>query len=148
MLFEMDSINPNLEVMDKFIRFINTGDTELGESVISPDVIFYAPTSSEPMHGFRGYTEVLNMMRGAMPDVRWTPEETIAEGNKVMIRFAMTGTHCNALMGVPPTGRKVNVTAINIYEFENGKIIREHSLPDLFTMLVQLGVVSIPENNK
>lgn len=81
MLFEMDSINPNLEVMDKFIRFINTGDTELGESVISPDVIFYAPTSSEPMHGFCGYTEVLNMMRGAMPDVRWTPEETIAERN-------------------------------------------------------------------
>lgn len=148
MLFEMDSINPNLEVMDKFIRFINTGDTELGESVISPDVIFYAPTSSEPMHGFRGYTEVLNMMRGAMPDVRWTPEETIAEGNKVMIRFAMTGTNCNPFMGMPPTGRKVNVTAINIYEFENRKIIREHGLPDLFTMLVQLGVVSIPENNK
>lgn len=148
MLFEMDSINPNLEVMDKFIRFINTGDTELGESVISPDVIFYAPTSSEPMHGFGGYTEVLNMMRGAMPDVRWTPEETIAEGNKVMIRFAMTGTNCNPFMGMPPTGQKVNVTAINIYEFENGKIIREHGLPDLFTMLVQLGVVSIPENNK
>lgn len=136
----------NLEVMDKFIRFINTGDLELGKSIISPDVVFYAPTSPEPMHGFQGYTAALDMMRGAMPDVRWKTEEFIADDNKVMVRFTMTGTQTNPFMGMPASGKTVCVTAMNIYEFKDGKIIREHGLPDLFSMLIQLGAIPAPQN--
>ena len=75
----MESRKLNLEVMDNFIRFINSGDIVLGQSIIAPDVVFYAPTSPEPMHGFQGYTAVLDMMRGAMPDVRWKADEIIAQ---------------------------------------------------------------------
>lgn len=142
----MENSSSNLTAMDQFIRFINTGDIELGKSVISPDVVFYAPTSPEPLHGFEGYVAVLDMMRGAMPDVTWKAEETIAENNKVMVRFTMTGTQTNPFMGIPASGRHVKVTAMNIYEFNNGKIVREHGLPDLFTMLVQLGALPAPEH--
>lgn len=134
----------SIEVMDKFIRFINTGDIALGQSIISPDVVFYAPTSPEPMRGFQGYTAVLDMMRGAMPDVSWKAEEFIAEGDKVMVRFTMTGTQINPLMGMPASGKKICVTAMNIYEFKDGKIVREHGLPDLFSLLVQLGAIPAP----
>lgn len=137
----MNDRNVNIETMDKFIRFINSGDTALGESIISPEVVFHAPTSPEPMRGFQAYTGVLAMMRGAMPDVKWTPEEMIADGDKIMVRFTMTGTQTNPFMNIQPTGRRINVTAINIYEFMDGKIVREHGLPDLFTMLMQLGVI-------
>lgn len=142
----MESKKFNLEVMDKFIRFINTGDIALGQSIISPDVVFYAPTSPEPMHGFQGYTAVLDMMRGSMPDVSWKAEEFIADGDKVMVRFSMTGTQTKPFMGMPASGKKVCVTAMNIYEFKDGSIIREHGLPDLFSMLVQLGVLHVPQN--
>lgn len=142
----MDSKSLNLEVMDKFIDFINTGDVTLGQSIISPDVVFYAPTSPEPMYGFQGYTAVLDMMRGAMPDVSWKAEELIADDNKVMVRFTMTGTQTNPFMGMPASGKKVCVIAMNIYEFKEGKIIREHGLPDLFSMLVQLGAIPVPQN--
>ena len=134
----------NKRVMEQFVRFINTGDSDLGETIISPDVVFYAPTSPEPMHGFKGYTDVLNMMRGAMPDVKWTVEEVIAEGDKVMIRFTMNGTQTESFMGMSATGKTIKVTAMNIYELKNGKIIREHGLPDLFSMLIQLGVLPAP----
>lgn len=134
----------SIEVMDKFIRFINTGDIALGQSIISPDVVFYAPTSPEPMRGFQGYTAVLDMMRGAMPDVSWKAEEFIAEGDKVMVRFTMTGTQTNPLMGMPASGKKICITAMNIYEFKDGKIVREHGLPDLFSLLVQLGAIPAP----
>ncbi|CCY65272.1 putative uncharacterized protein [Prevotella sp. CAG:1124] len=132
----------NMQVMERFIRFINTGDCGIGEGIISPNVVFYAPTSPEPMHGFKGYKDVLDMMRGAMPDVKWTAEEIIADGNKVMVRFTMSGTHTNPFMGMPATGRPISVTAMNIYELKDGKIIREHGLPDLFSMLIQLGMLS------
>lgn len=141
----MDNNNPNLDVMDKFIRFINSGDIELGQSIISPDVIFYAPTSPEPMHGFQGYTAVLDMMRGAMPDVSWEAEEFISDGDKIMVRFTMAGTQTAPFMGMSPSGKKVCVTAMNIYELNDGKIVREHGLPDLFTMLIQLGAIPAPQ---
>ena len=47
-------------------------------------------------------------------------------------------------MGIPPTGKKIHITAMNIYEFKDGKIIREHGLPDIFSLLVQLGAVAMP----
>lgn len=141
----MEKKSSNLEVMDKFVHFINTGDLELGKSIISPNVIFYAPTSPEPMHGFQGHTAVLDMMRGAMPDVKWTVEEYISDGDKIMVRFTMTGTQTNPFMGLPASGKKVRATAMNIYEIKDGKIIREHGLPDLFSMLIQLGAIPAPK---
>ena len=96
------------------------------------------------MKGFEGYTRVLDMMRGAMPDVHWIVEEMIADGDKVMIRYTMTGTQTNPLMAIPPTGKKINVTAMNIYEFKDGKIVREHGLPDMFSLMIQLGVIPMP----
>lgn len=84
------------------------------------------------------------MMRGAMPDVQWNAEEFIAEGDKVMIRFTMSGTQTQPFMGMPATGKPVKVTAMNIYQLKDGKIVREHGLPDIFTMLQQLGAIPAP----
>ncbi|MBR2185651.1 MAG: ester cyclase [Prevotella sp.] len=78
----------------------------VGRPVISDDVIFYAPTSPEPMKGFGGYMGVLAMMRGAMPDIKWQIEETISEGDKILVRYTMTGTQTQPLMGMPATGRQ------------------------------------------
>lgn len=139
---ENNNVERNKQTMQRFLQFINTGDKAIAEEIISPYVIFYAPTSPEPMHGLKGYMDVLKMMRGAMPDVKWTIEEVIAEGNKVFIRFNMSGTQTEPFMGMPATNKPISVTAMNIYEFNNeGKIIREHGLPDLFTMLGQLGML-------
>lgn len=47
-------------------------------------------------------------------------------------------------MGMPATGKPVRVTAMNIYELKDGKIVREHGVPDLFSMLMQLGMLPAP----
>lgn len=133
----------NRQVMSRFVDFINSGDRAIGEAIISPDVTFHAPTSPEPLHGLDGYMAVLDMMRGAMPDVRWRVEETIAEEDKVMVRFTMSGTQTQPFMGMPATGKPVSVTAMNIYQLKGGLIVREHGLPDLFSMLGQLGVLPL-----
>ena len=72
-------MNTNRQLIEQFLQFINTGDAAIGKPIISDDVIFYAPTSPEPMKGFEGYMGVLAMMRGAMPDIQWKIEETISE---------------------------------------------------------------------
>ena len=70
--------------------------------------------------------------------------DSIAEGDKVMIRFTMSGTQTQPFMGMPATGKPVRVTAMNIYELKDSKIVREHSVPDLFSMLMQLGMLPVP----
>ena len=67
----------NKKIIDQFIHFINTDDVELGKTIIDPNVIFYAPISPEPLRGFEGYVNVLKMMKGGLPDIKWTPEEFI-----------------------------------------------------------------------
>ena len=61
------------------------------------------------------------MMRGGFPDIQWTLEETIAEGDKVAARFTMRGTHNGTFYGVPPTGKKIGVKAMNIIAFPMAK---------------------------
>ena len=98
-------MNTNRQLIEQFLQFINTGDATIGKPIISDDVIFYAPTSPEPMKGFEGYMGVLAMMRGAMPDIQWKIEETISEGDKILVRYTMTGTQTQPLMGMPATGK-------------------------------------------
>ena len=93
------------------------------------------------MRGPAGYLAIIGMMRGGFPDIQWTLEETIAEGDKVAARFTMRGTHKGAFYGVPPTGKKIEVKAMNIYRFSNGEILEEHGQPDLLGLLQQIGAV-------
>ena len=79
------------------------------------------------------------MMRSGFPDVQWTLEEAITEGDNVAARFTMRGTHKGNFLGVPPTGRKIAVQAMNFYRWSNGQIVGERGQPDLLGLLQQIG---------
>jgi steroid delta-isomerase-like uncharacterized protein len=113
----------------------------LAGELISPDAIFHVAGRAEPMRGPAGYLAIIGMMRGGFPDIQWTLEETIAEGDKVAARFTMRGTHEGTFYGVPPTGKKIEVNAMNIYRFSNSEILEEHGQPDLLGLLQQIGAV-------
>jgi predicted ester cyclase len=81
----------NKALMQSFTQFINTASEELAGELISPDAIFHVPGRAEPMRGPAGYLAIIGMMRGGFPDIQWTLEETIAEGDKVAARFTMRG---------------------------------------------------------
>ena len=65
----------------------------------------------------------------------------IAEADKVAARFTMRGTHQGTFLGVAPTGKKIEVKAMNFYRLSDGQIIEEHGLPDLLGLLQQVGAV-------
>ena len=77
----------------------------------------------------------------AFPDSRVTVEDLIAEGDKVVTRFTWRGTHHGEFMGVPPTGRRVEVGGIWIHRLENERIVegREWGQVDWLGLLRQLG---------
>ena len=131
----------NKLVMDRFLEFINTASEKLAQELISPNAVFHVPGRPEPMRGPAGYLAIIGMMRGGFPDIQWTLEEIVAEGDKVAARFTMRGTHRGTFFGVPPTGKTISVQAMNIYRLSGGQFVEEHGQPDLLGLLQQIGAV-------
>jgi len=135
------SSNNILQHLARFVEFINSGDANIGKEIVSESAIFHVPFGPEPLKGLDGYLQILGMMRSAFPDIQWTLQETICEGDKAVARFETRGTHQGPFMGVPPTGKPICMTALNIYRFENGKIVEERGQPDIFGIMVQIGAI-------
>ena len=135
------SAENNKQLMNRFVEFINTANEQLANELISSDAKFYVPGQPEPMRGPAGYLAIIGMMRSGFPDIQWTLQEMVAENDKVAVRFIMQGTHQGVFFGVAPTGKPIQVQAINFYRFSNGQIIEEYGQPDLLGLLQQIGAV-------
>ena len=135
------SIETNKHIMQRFTEFINTASEKLAVELISPNAVFHVPGRPEPLRGPAGYLEIIGLMRGGFPDIQWTLEEMIAESDKVAARFTMRGTHQGAFFGVPPTGKKIAVSAMNFYRLSDGQFVEERGQPDLLGLLQQIGAV-------
>ena len=131
----------NKQVMSRFLEFINTASEALADELISPDAVFHVPGRADPVKVPEGYLEIIAMMRSGFPDIQWSLEETIAEGDKVAARFIMRGTHKGPFFGVPATGKAIQVQAMNIYRLSDGKFVEERGQPDLLGLLQQIGAI-------
>jgi len=84
------------------------------------------------------------MLHAAFPDGQTTIDDIIAEGDKVVVRGTMTGTHSAEFMGIPATGKEVKISGIDITRFENGLSAEHWGQWDVAGLMVQLGVAPPP----
>jgi steroid delta-isomerase-like uncharacterized protein len=131
----------NKATMQRFLEFINSASKELATELIAPGAVFYVPGHTEPMIGPAGYLAIIGMMRSGFPDVQWTLEEMIAEDDRVAARFTVRGTHQGAFFGVPPSGKNIQVQAMNFYRLSGGQFVEERGQPDIFGLLQQIGAI-------
>lgn len=94
--------------------------------------------------GPQGFHGVVATYRGAFPNLQFTVEELVAEGDKVVTRWTARGTNTGSLMGMPPTGKAVVISGISIERITNGKIAESWVNFDQLGMLQQLGVIPAP----
>ena len=73
------SIENNIQLMKRFVEFINTANEHLAQELISTDARFYVPGQPEPMQGPDGYLAIIGMMRSGFPDIQWSLEDKIIE---------------------------------------------------------------------
>lgn len=95
-----------------------------------------------PGQGREGYKRAIRMAFSAFPDAELVHEDLIAEGDKVVERWTMRGTHRGEFMGIPPTNKQVTVGGIDIYRYKDGKRVETWSQFDGLGLLRQLGVTS------
>jgi steroid delta-isomerase-like uncharacterized protein len=91
--------------------------------------------------GPAGLKPIIAGFRAAFPDLQVTVEDQIAEGDKVVTRYTMRGTHQGAFMGLPPTGKHVTVSGIQIERVVQGQIVEHWRKSDDLGMMQQLGAV-------
>jgi steroid delta-isomerase-like uncharacterized protein len=138
------SADEKRQFMNRFVQFINTADARLAVELVSSEAVFHVPGRPAPVRGPEGYLDIIGMMRGGFPDIEWALEESVVEGDVIAARFTMRGTHRGPFFGVPPSGKKIAVQALNIYRLSNGKIVSEVGQPDFLGLLQQIGAIQAP----
>lgn len=102
----------------------------------------YDGHSSTVINGSDGAKQFVPMLRRAIPDFKFTVLDQIAEGDKVATRWKMQGTHEGKFQGLPPSGRKIEITGITIFRVANSKLIDGWTSEDLLGLYQQLGALS------
>jgi len=120
----------------------NKRKIELIKEIISPSHALQAPNISGSSMGPEAYKRQLLLFVGGFPDLQFTIEDTIAEKDKVVACWTITGTHRGDFMGVAATNKKVSVDGVTIHHFASGKIMDSYSNWDVLGMMQQLGVIS------
>lgn len=138
----MASIEVTKETVQRGFDVLNDRDREAFVNLHRADAVLHAFGQE-----FRGVDEIVANQFGileAFPDATLTPEDLLAEGDRVAARWTFTGTHEGELQGIDPTGETVAFSVMGIFEVEDGKISEVWLEFDQLDLMEQLGVVDAP----
>jgi len=130
-------------VMLSYQKVCSGGDFSFLDTLLTPDYREYQVVPGMPpdLKGSAATKMMIQTMREAFPDLEVTPEGLYARGNDVVARFRVRGTHTGNLMGMPPTGKKINITGTDWFRFKDGKWVEHWGIVDGAGMMRQLGMI-------
>jgi steroid delta-isomerase-like uncharacterized protein len=139
---DMKPTTENKALYQRFYdELFNRGNLGIIDELVRGDVVSHSPfPGQEP--GAAGFKKAIQYFRAAFPDLRAEGLDFIAEGEKVVGRFRITGTHAGEFMGKAPTGRSFAYDEIAIVRFQDGRIVEHWSVADTAEMLQQLGLAA------
>ena len=121
---------------------VDTGNLDGMDALFSEDYVFHL--AGNPPLNRQAHRQLVESLRGGLPDVKHTIEAQVAEGDWVSTRGFFEATHKGELLGIKATGKPVKVTFIQIVRFADGKIAEEWINFDQLGLLQQIGVFPAP----
>jgi steroid delta-isomerase-like uncharacterized protein len=137
------STEQNKAISRRFlVEVFGQGKLAVADEIVAPDHVDHGPSTLPGMPtGPEGSKMVVTIYRNAFPDIHFTIDEQIAEGDKVVTRWTGRGTHKGELAGIPATGKSATVTGVGVDRIVNGKIVESWGIFDQFGMMQQLGII-------
>ncbi len=135
----------NKTIARRFVEEVwGKGDLELSNKLLAPECIDHNPGPGLTPDR-EGHNQLLLRVRTAFPNARFTLDDVLAEGDRVVDRWTMDGLHAGPFAGVPPTGRAVRLTGMDILRIENGRVVELWHLEDTQGLMQQLRQAQPPD---
>jgi len=115
------------------------GDPAIVDELIADDYVYHGPAGQD-IKGPEGFKQMFTANIPIFPDIHFTIDDMVAEGDKVAVRYTSTATHKGEFMGIAPTGKRITMKSAFFYRLAGGKIVEAVSYSDSLAMFQQLGV--------
>ena len=137
------SAEDNKAIVRRAYDAINRNDLDALDEMVDSDVTDHDPAPGQGP-GLEGVKQYFSSLHTAFPDVQMNVDYMVAEGDKVVARVSVSGTHQGEFLGINPTGNHVAITGIDVLRIVDGKIVEHWGNFDDLGMLQQLGVIEQP----
>lgn len=135
----MDTSSANKKIVARFNReVIEQGDMHAFNELVASDFVNHTapPDTPKGPDGFAAF--FTDILRPALPDLTVELHDQIAEGDKVVTRKTISGTHQGVFLGVPPTGRRITIRVTDIVRIKNGQYVEHWGNADLHGAIAQM----------
>lgn len=140
------SLDENKDIIRRYAAEVwNSGNAEAIDTFIAADYVRHDAGIPMQIRGPDGIRQLFAVYRTGFPDINFSADLMMAEGDKVAVVWQMTGTHKGELMGIPATGKPVAIKATEIYRLAGGKIAEQWVAVDNLGMMQQIGAVPMPQ---
>ena len=122
------------------VEVIDGADLDLADELIAEEYVEHRPSAGDgsSREGFKAW---IRMVHDAFPDWRHTIDDVVAEGDKVMVRNTLYGTHRGTFMGIPATGKQFRQEGFDLFRIQDGKMVEHWGVYDWMGFYQQLGIV-------
>ena len=142
---ELDTSETRIDDNLKLVRRIfdevwNIGNVSLIDELLAPSYVDHNPSPGAPPDR-QGYQVMVNQFRSAFPDINFTFDQVLTEGDRVAIRLTGRGSHQGVFMGIAPTGKQVSFGGMTFLHMQDGKVTESWGISDIPGLMGQLGAV-------
>jgi steroid delta-isomerase-like uncharacterized protein len=139
------SVEENTAIVRRFYDEVwNRGNLGVADEVFAADYVRHDLRPTPVPQGPEGQKAVADGFRTGFPDIAMTIDFTVAEDDKVVARWTIRGTHTADWLGIPPTGRSVAFSGVNIFRLADGRVVEIWNYRDDLGLMQQLGAVPSP----
>ena len=129
-------------------EMFNEGNLDAADELLAPAFVDHDPAMPEDVRGPEGFKEYVGAFRSAFSDLHIRIEDQIAEGDKVVQRWTGTGTHDGDLMGIAPTGNRVEISGMEISRISGGKVAEMWEGYDAMGLMQLMGAIPASEEEQ
>jgi steroid delta-isomerase-like uncharacterized protein len=116
----------------------NNGDLDACAEFLAPEFIANIPGLPEPAIGREAWKQNAQMLLDAFPDMKMDIQDVFGSGDRAALRLTFRGTHKNAFLGIPATGREVAFSSVELYRVEGDLLAEEWVAPDIASLMGQI----------
>ena len=137
------SVEENKALVRRNLELWNKRDTTAAGETYAVDYIYHGPGGQE-LRGREGIKGLWAVILDAFPDLVATVDDVVAEGNKVVSRWTIQGTHTGEFQGIAPTNKQITMPIIEIFRIEGGFLAEAWDMYDQLSFMQQLGTIGNP----